>query len=151
MRVRVRTESTHGDDEPIVLDDDGIWETIEPDGKCIAQGGLNADPADGMSRSGIEEHISYGTTAMTVREDEIIIDGAGELRSHIVLRSDGRIYETAFESADIGTLVMGIRTHHLVTRRSGDGLVIEIGYDLMHQGMLVNEVGIVITVSKEEV
>ena len=133
-KVKVRTESRHGDDEPILMvDEDGVWETVMSDMKCVQ-----------------EERIRYGTTAMTVREDEVIIDGAGELRSHIVLRPDGRIYETSFESADIGSLVMGIQTHYLRTERMDDGMVIEIGYDLTHQGRLVNKVEIVITVTGTE-
>ncbi len=133
-KVKVRTESRHGDDEPIIMvDEDGVWETAISDMKCVQ-----------------EERIRYGTTAMTVREDEVIIDGAGELKSHIVLRPDGRVYETSFESADIGSLVMGIQTHHLRTERMDDGMVIEIGYDLTHQELLVNKVEIVITVTGAE-
>ena len=178
-KVKVRTESRHGDDEPILMvDEDGVWETVisavkcvqpddgetadgdgagdaMPDGDAEESVAQESDPresdaADGIARSGWEERIRYGTTAMTVREDEVIIDGAGELRSHIVLRPDGRVYETSFESADIGSLVMGIQTHYLRTERMDDGLVIEIGYDLTHQKRLVNKVEIVITVTGAE-
>ena len=179
-KVKVRTESRHGDDEPILMvDEDGVWETVMSDMKCVqpddgettdgtgdtvadsdaqesdaqesdAGGDADGYASDVILRSGREERIRYGTTAMTVREDEVIIDGEGELRSHIVLRPDGRVYETSFESADIGSLVMGIRTHYLRTERMDDGLVIEIGYDLTHQKRLVNKVEIVITVTGAE-
>lgn len=182
-KVKVRTESRHGDDEPILMvDEDGVWETVMSDMKCVQPGGSKTADGDGTGDTvtdsdaqesdaqesdtqesdadgdasygivlpGREERIRYGTTAMTVREDEVIIDGEGELRSHIVLRPDGRVYETSFESADIGSLVMGIRTHYLRTERMDDGLVIEIGYDLTHQKRLVNKVEIVITVTGAE-
>lgn len=179
-KVKVRTESRHGDDEPILMvDEDGVWETVISAVKCVqpddgetadgtgdtvadsdaqesdaqesdAGGDADGDASDVILRSGWAERIRYGTTAMTVREDEVIIDGAGELRSHIVLRPDGRVYETSFESADIGSLVMGIQTHYLRTERMDDGLVIEIGYDLTHQKRLVNKVEIVITVTGAE-
>ena len=178
MKVKVRTESRHGDDEPIIMvDEDGVWETVISAVKCVQpddgetadgdgagdampdgdaeesdaqESDADGDASDVILRSGREERIRYGTTAMTVREDEVIIDGEGELRSHIVLRPDGRVYETSFESADIGSLVMGIRTHYLRTERMDDGLVIEIGYDLTHQKRLVNKVEIVITVTGAE-
>ena len=125
MNAKVKIESLHGDDEPIVVSYDGVWDTLE----------------DG-------EYVRYGDgNALTVRADEAAIDEAGQMRAHIVLRPDGKVRLTAFET-DLGTLLFGIETHYLRVVKIPGKMVIETGYSLLADGEPVNRVEMVITVQR---
>ena len=123
MGAKVRIESIHGDDEPIVEEYSCTW-----------------DIADGR------EYIRYKAGDMlTVKPDEVIIDEAGQIRAHIVLRPDGEIRTTAFETP-YGVLGFDIDTHYLRMVKMPGRLVIETGYSLMAQGEVVNQVEMTIEV-----
>ena len=124
MDVNVKIESIHGDEEPIVSSYKGSW-----------------NAADGR------QYISYRSGDMlTVKKDELIIDEAGEMRAHIVLRPDGQVRSTLF-ATPFGTMTFGIDTHYLRMAQIPGSLMIEAGYSLMAEQELVNDVSMTITVT----
>ena len=125
MNAKVKIESLHGDDEPIVVSYDGVWDTL-----------------DG------EECVRYGNgNVMTVRADEAAIDESGQMKVHILLRPDGEIRLTPFETS-MGTLLFGIETHYLRVVKISGKMVVEAGYSLLADGEPVNRVEMIITVRR---
>ena len=119
MKVKVKIESVHGDDEPIAAVYDGVREDTQ---------------------------IRYGDgDVLTIGSDEIVIDETGQMKAHIVLRPDGHVRMTPFETA-MGTLVFGIETRHVRIVRIPGKTVIETAYDLLAEGEIVNKVEMFITV-----
>ena len=125
MNAKVKIESLHGDDEPIVVSYDGVWDTL-----------------DG------EEHVKYGDgNVLTIRDGEVIIDENGQMKAHILLRPDGEIRLTPFETS-MGTLLFGIETHYLRVVKISGKMVVEAGYSLLADGEPVNRVELIITVRR---
>ena len=125
MNAKVKIESLHGDDEPIVVSYDGAWETLD----------------DG-------EYVKYGDgNALLVGADEAAIDENGQMRAHIVLRPDGEVRLTPFETS-MGTLLFGIETHYLRVAKISGKMVVEAGYSLLADGEPVSQVEMVITVRR---
>ncbi len=123
MRVKVRIESIHDDDEPIVAEYTGVWDDSDAGGK-----------------------VRYGDgDALSIKEDRVIIDEAGEMKAHIVLCADDKVRETAFETA-MGTMMFGIATHRLCILRTPERMMIETEYSLMVQDDEVSSVRMRISV-----